>query len=722
MKLYNLSLPNKVNFNNASLSDSRDLNVYIVYFRVDEEHQAISPKIWRTFDRSNITSFEFSDSACGDSAMSFGGIITKTLKFSFFDTANYSFENKKRYNETFCFQLWWTPNHAAVKSYVDANYNGDITNYLLQHYGQHDTDHYLLNLGRFYLNNFRREQNIDTLECVDCIGYLKGVTYKYDGGYASDPNNPTVQYVVDEIATLAGFNWKYYNFGGGVKINHGTLKLKNAADWNGNTCYDVMMEICKSCQGFCKEVAGDTLYDMAFSFVYGGQTLNHATVPSWSGSDTFEMNIPYNDVFLAKTATTASAFAGAQYLGNGYTYGSQPYITVDSNAPWDREINLQNTENAKRLQTEALLQYCAYPMWNGQVYRPARFETVSAPYYESLDIFTIETAVGDKKSIMATSVVMSGIDKMTVVFAGETDPQQNYITGGNKITSNSLKNTAQINALNRVFDVGNLSLGIGTTAVTSNIPVNGRVDSNMDFHFNNRVYLGDNQLKYITHQALVSSAQLSSAGWYRIASWNIGASTTASGATGILVNVAVATQYQGSNNSLHKISLIGVYNKISFIDETSTSNTNGITKIRYMTSTSGNGAIDVYYSLNTANLVRVDLEPYFARGFVAEDFTAVLPSPSDENEAASYTFSDSAQSGIIVTTESVTTSSGGYVSFSSAYPPTQYFILSATTTKADAFVRLTGSSSGQWIRVMSSSGSAVASETITVKLAMLKLS
>ena len=95
MKLFDLSLPNKVNFNNASLSDSRDLNIYIVYFRADEVHQSISPKIWRTFDRSDITSFEFSDSACGDSTMSFGGIITKTLKFSCFDTANYSFANKK---------------------------------------------------------------------------------------------------------------------------------------------------------------------------------------------------------------------------------------------------------------------------------------------------------------------------------------------------------------------------------------------------------------------------------------------------------------------------------------------------------------------------------------------------------------------------------------------------------------------------------------------------
>ena len=207
-----------------------------------------------------------------------------------------------------------------------------------------------------------------------------------------------------------------------------------------------------------------------------------------------------------------------------------------------------------------------------------------------------------------------------------------------------------------------------------------------------------------------------------MATWSVGASTTASGAAGILVNVVVATQFQNSNNSLHKVSLIGVYNKIAFADETSTSNTNGITKIRYMVSTSGNGAIDVYYDLNTANLVRVDLESYFARAFVAEDFTSVVPSPLDENEAASYTFSDNAQGGIIVTTESVTTSSGGYVSFTSTYPPSQYFILSATTTKADAFVRLTGSSTGQWIRVLSSSGSAVASETITVKLAMLKLS
>ena len=654
--------------------------------------------------------------------MSYGGIVTKTLKFEFFRSGTFpslQADSARHYR----FDFYWTPNNSALMSYIDTYYSGNLENYFATKIGIHDVAHYLLNLGTYFLNNYRVNKNIGYVECVDCIGFMKSVTYKYDGGYSADPKNPVMRYVVNEIETLTGLHWIALNTSEKFPLGN-TLKLGNAADWNGSTCYDVVMEICKACTGYCKSVFGNRYDDLAFSIVYANQLKTGSAPIGWSGADTFTMEIPASDVFSSKYARTSYSFSGAQYLGNGYTYGSQNYLTVQANVLWDYDIQKYKTNSDQQTETVSLLQTKAFPLWAGfgSAIRPMNVVVNSAPYYESLDAMKVWFGTEASATIMVTSVTMNDMGTMTLTCAGEIDPQQNYITGGGKVTSNVAKNTAQLNSLSRVFDVGENSLGVGRTAATSNIPANGRADVDMDVYLNGAVRFGNNNLKYITHQALTSSAQLSSAGWYRIATWAIGASTTAGGATGILVNVAVATQYQGSNNTLHKISLIGVYNKASFIDETSVSNTNGITKIRYMVSTSGNGAIDVYYELNTANLVRVDLEPYFARGFVAEDFTAVLASPADENELANYTFSDNAQSGIIVTTESVTTSNGGYVSFSSTYPPSQYFILSATTTKSDAFVRLTGSSSGQWIRVLTASGSAVASETITVKLAMLKLS
>lgn len=273
------------------------------------------------------------------------------------------------------------------------------------------------------------------------------------------------------------------------------------------------------------------------------------------------------------------------------------------------------------------------------------------------------------------------------------------------------------------IDVGTArtSLGFGVSALDSSIPSNGRADFGMDAHFNNAVYLGDNQLKYITHQYLRTSTQLSSAGWYRIASWNIGASTNTRGGTGIAVDFVIASQYQATNNCLHKISLIGVWDKIAFVDETSTSNTNGITKIRYTRSTSNSGAIDIYYNLATANHVRVDIAPYFALSFAVEDFMLVAASPSDETVVTEYTFDPNLESGVFSVSDTYTTSSGGYINLESSYSRSKYAIISAyTTSPADSFVRITGSVS-QWVRVLKADGTAVSSTDVTLTLVLYKL-
>ena len=165
-----------------------------------------------------------------------------------------------------------------------------------------------------------------------------------------------------------------------------------------------------------------------------------------------------------------------------------------------------------------------------------------------------------------------------------------------------------------------------------------RLPSHSNAFESDLMYLEGKNMKFTTHQYLASSAQLSSAGWYRIATWAVGANSNVRGSAGICVDITIATQYQASNNCIHKISLMGVYDKIGFVDETSMANTNGITKIRYTRSTSNNGAIDVYYNLSTANYVRLDIASYFAYSFRVVDFTSVDLEPSDEDVVAEYTF------------------------------------------------------------------------------------
>ena len=165
-----------------------------------------------------------------------------------------------------------------------------------------------------------------------------------------------------------------------------------------------------------------------------------------------------------------------------------------------------------------------------------------------------------------------------------------------------------------------------------------RLPSHSNAFESDLMYLEGNNMKFTTHQYLASSAQLSSAGWYRIATWAIGANSNARGSAGICVDITIATQYQASNNCIHKISLMGIYDRIGFVDETSSANTNGITKIRYTRSTSNNGAIDVYYNLSAANNVRLDIASYFAYSFRIADFTSVDLEPSDEDVVAEYTF------------------------------------------------------------------------------------
>lgn len=166
-----------------------------------------------------------------------------------------------------------------------------------------------------------------------------------------------------------------------------------------------------------------------------------------------------------------------------------------------------------------------------------------------------------------------------------------------------------------------------------------------------------------------------------------------------------------------------------FSDELSRSNVNVIDKIRYRYDANNVGWIDVHYAASNSNDVWMtfDVGSYstIQKYWVAQNFTAVDDAPSTGGTAdtimSEYEFSNACYNGIMYVTTTVTTTSGGYVNLTD-YPKSKYMILGAETTSvSDSFVRITGASTNNWIRILSPDGTPVASQTVSVRFAFLKL-
>jgi len=154
--------------------------------------------------------------------------------------------------------------------------------------------------------------------------------------------------------------------------------------------------------------------------------------------------------------------------------------------------------------------------------------------------------------------------------------------------------------------------------------------------FNNRGY-NYNRLIPIPNY---STNQVSGAGWKRIFDTDF-----RSGATALSVEFTIGSVYNNTNNTLHKITFMGVYNKFVFVDETSYSNINLVTKIRFTTDGT-QGHFDIYYDTASANRVIVDaqMRPYFSNVLTPVDFTSVASAPSGETLRAEYTFNSNVAS------------------------------------------------------------------------------
>ena len=118
------------------------------------------------------------------------------------------------------------------------------------------------------------------------------------------------------------------------------------------------------------------------------------------------------------------------------------------------------------------------------------------------------------------------------------------------------------------------------------------------------------------------------------------------GAEAMQIDFVINRAYINGSNETHKVTLDLIYNNAKFVDETSRSNNQYITKIRYNTNTSGSvkfGYVDIYYDANVRNSVYIDFVVHHAAvsyqiAINASGLTGVDPYPANETEMATHNF------------------------------------------------------------------------------------
>ena len=138
--------------------------------------------------------------------------------------------------------------------------------------------------------------------------------------------------------------------------------------------------------------------------------------------------------------------------------------------------------------------------------------------------------------------------------------------------------------------------------------------------------------------------KLSTAGWYRVLTYEGTSSYQPNGATGALIRFNVVVWGNTSANGNHQIDLSTAYGTghREFVNEFSNGQDTLIDKIRY--TTEGNDFhVDVHFTGNSDNLVTVYFDPYihavFQDKITSEGLDPVADAPDGETVVTTYTFS-----------------------------------------------------------------------------------
>lgn len=171
-----------------------------------------------------------------------------------------------------------------------------------------------------------------------------------------------------------------------------------------------------------------------------------------------------------------------------------------------------------------------------------------------------------------------------------------------------------------------------------------------DAYFGGEVFDKNNyNIDIRTH--VKGQASVTGSGWKRIAHVTGASNGTVIGTYAFGIDISVSSSFYHNNNAFKKISLIATYNNVKFVDETSVSNYNQFTNIRYMTTSGADGYIDVYYNSSSENTCMADF--VLRSAYLAGDnsvkvtpvaFESVASAPSGEAVRAEYTFNSNVAS------------------------------------------------------------------------------
>lgn len=140
-------------------------------------------------------------------------------------------------------------------------------------------------------------------------------------------------------------------------------------------------------------------------------------------------------------------------------------------------------------------------------------------------------------------------------------------------------------------------------------------------------------------------ATLSSAGWYRVLKYATNDANRPKGNPSFAIDITITKSSTGSGSETHKITLLARWdttsNGLSFVDESSSSYSMVVDKIRYNLN-GGNGYVDIHFTANAENVIYVDFnvhcDPALQSAFTAESLQSVAASPSGETVLTEYTF------------------------------------------------------------------------------------
>ena len=125
------------------------------------------------------------------------------------------------------------------------------------------------------------------------------------------------------------------------------------------------------------------------------------------------------------------------------------------------------------------------------------------------------------------------------------------------------------------------------------------------------------------------------AGWYKVMDFTGWSSTAPNWAVSLAIDFTITRAYNNNNNEIHRVSLIARYNNVSFVNETSSSQTLLIDKIRYVRD-GNNGHVDIHYASSSSNTCIVDFAVHFDPSRYGA-FTAVTPTKVDDSPVSPAT-------------------------------------------------------------------------------------